>query len=70
MYCPQTSQQLQLHIQANAFPFLSERNENLTKVAYKGSTSPNNYTVTKAKHGKVSEYWLNQLAHSNRFAVL
>jgi hypothetical protein len=70
MYSTQPSQQYQLHTPGNAFPSLTEFNENWTKVSYKRGRSPNSDAVTKTKHSKENKYWLNQPATSNRFAVL
>jgi hypothetical protein len=70
MYSTETSQQSQLHTQANAFPSLPEHNEIWIKVSYTRSTSPNNDNVTKVKRSKEGKYWLNQLATYSCFAVL
>jgi hypothetical protein len=45
-------------------------NENWNKVSYMQSRPPNSDTLTKAKHCKESEYWLNQPDTSSRLAVL
>jgi hypothetical protein len=70
MYSTQPSQQSQLHTKANAVPSLLEFNKIWAKISYNRSRSHNSSNVTKTKYSNENEYWLNQTAKSNRFAVL